>query len=46
MLEVPLHLNVGVKIADPLLERRRALEIGEYEADVAHRNTLRGADHL
>jgi hypothetical protein len=27
MLEVPLHLNVGVKVADPLVERRRALEM-------------------
>src|SRR6516165_6886343 len=46
MLEVPLHLNVGVKVADPLVERRRALEIGEYEGNVENRNALRRADHL
>lgn len=46
MLEVPLHLNVGVQVADPLVERRRALEIGEYEGHVENRNALRRADHL
>jgi hypothetical protein len=46
VLEVPLHLNVGVRIADPLVERCRALEIGKDESDVAYRDTLRGADHL
>src|SRR5215471_5894523 len=38
--------NVGVKVADPLVERRRALEIGEYEGNVENRNALRCADHL
>src|SRR6202034_1140876 len=46
MLKVPLHLNVGVEVADPLVERRRALEIGEYEGNVENRNALRRADHL
>src|ERR1700733_1183608 len=46
MLEMPLHLNVGVEVADPLVERSRTLEIGEYEGNVVNRNALRRADHL
>src|ERR1700733_12168528 len=46
MLEMPLHLNVGVEVADPLVERGRTLEVGEYEGNIVDRNTLRRADHL
>src|ERR1700722_2549511 len=46
MLEMPLHLNVRVEVADPLVKRRRPLEIGEYEGNVVNRNAFRRADHL
>src|SRR5579883_3462438 len=46
MLEMPLHLNIGVKVADPLVKRRRTLKVGEDEGDVEDGNAFRRADHF
>ena len=45
-VEMLLDQLEGVEIADPLVERGRALDVGEQERDVADREALRATDHL
>ena len=45
-VEMLLHQLVGVEVADALVERGRALDVGEQDRDVADREPLRAADDL